>query len=244
MDRDEYLGHLAQDGRRMAEVARGDLKARVPTCPAWTLAELIEHTGGVHRYVIAATRERTDGPPDAAMAFDPASGEPLADWFQAGVDEAVHVLSALAATEPRWTWFSPDQTAGWYFRRIAQETLVHRIDAELAAGVDVPDVAPAFAVDGIDEMCDVFIPSATGQPIGGDGQALSLQATDADRRCVLVLHADHVDVTSGRVEPDAVLRARARDLLLMMWGRDPLGEVEQGGDASVIATFLSAAKLG
>jgi len=30
----------------------------------------------------------------------------------------------------------------------------------------------------------------------------------------------------------------------MMWGRDPLGDVEHFGDESVIATFRAAAKVG
>jgi hypothetical protein len=41
MERDDYLAHLAQDGGRMAELARGDLDVRVPTCPDWTLQESV-----------------------------------------------------------------------------------------------------------------------------------------------------------------------------------------------------------
>ena len=243
MDRDTYLAHLADDGRRMADLARGDLGAKVPTCPGWTLEDLIEHTGRVHRWMTAATREQTDGSPEAAKADDPANGESWGDWFQRGVDEAVRVMSSLDGTETRWTWFAPDQTAGWYFRRIAQETLVHRIDAELAAGGEVSDVDPEFAVDGVNEMCDVFIPSAAGQPIGGNGKTLHLHATDADGEWLLTLHPDRVDVARGHVKGDADLRGSARDLLLAVWGRDPLGEVEQFGDESVIATFKAAAKI-
>ena len=243
MDRDTYLAQLARDGARMAALAGGDLGAAVPTCPAWTLRDLLEHTGGVHRWMTAATRERTPGPPEEStfsrLVDDGAS---VSAWFQAGVDEAIAVLSTLDADEPRWTWFPPDQTAGWYFRRIAQETLVHRIDAELAAG-GVTDVDPELAADGIAEMCEVFIPSATGQPIGGDGRTLHLHATDADAEWLLTLHADRVDVARGHAKGDAAIRATARDLQLMAWGREPLGEIETFGDEDVVATFRAAAKI-
>ena len=228
----------------MADLARSDLTTAVPTCPEWTLADLIEHTGRVHRWMIAAIREQGEGPPEVSEDDRPVDGESWGDWFQRGVDEAVRVMSALEGTEPRWTWFPPDQTAGWYFRRIAQETLVHRIDAELAADAEVMEVEPALAVDGVDEMCDVFIPSAVGQPIGGRGETLHLHATDVEGEWLLTFHPDRVDVSRGHAKGDAAVRGPARDLLLMMWGRDPLAEVERFGDESVIATFEAAARIG
>ena len=154
-------------------------------------------------------------------------------------------MEAVAPGEPRWTWAKPDggDTSDWYFRRIAQETLVHRIDAELAAGGEVSDVDAAFAADGIAEMFEVFIPLAAGQAIGGDGETLHLHATDADSEWLVTLHAERVDAVRGHAKGDAALRGAARDLLLMVWGRDPLGAVEHLGDDSVIATFRAAAKI-
>ena len=242
MQRDDYLAHLAHDGARMAGLARGNLDARVPTCPDWSLRDLLRHTGNVHRWFSSATRERTDGPPEFPSVAEPSEGAALAAWLQSGVDELVAVLRELDAETPRWTWFTPDQTAGWYFRRAAQETLVHRIDAELAAG-DVTGVDAALAVDGVDEMCDVFIPFAAGRPIGGGGTTLHLHATDADGEWLFTLQADRVDVARGHAKGDAALRGTARDLLLIVWGRDPLGDVEQFGDETVIATFRATAKI-
>ena len=242
VQRDDYLAHLTHDGGRIADLARGNLDAPVPTCPEWSLRDLVVHTGFVHRWFSAATRERTDGPPEFPSQAPPEDGDALAEWLRSGVDDLVTVLRDLDADTPRWTWFTPDQTAGWYFRRAAQETLVHRIDAELAAGA-VTDVDAELAVDGIDEMCDVFIPASNGRPIGGDGKTLHLHATDAAGEWLLTLRADGVDVARGHAKGDAALRAAARDLLLLVWGRDPLGEVEHFGDEAVITTFRAAAKI-
>ena len=49
---------------------------------------------------------------------------------------------------PAPTWFGPDQTVGFWIRRMAQETVIHRIDAELAAGLPVTPVPGDLAADG------------------------------------------------------------------------------------------------
>lgn len=241
MHRDEHLAQLRRDGHRMADLASGDLQARVPTCPDWTLAELLEHTGFVHRWQTTVVRDDPDGFPDGSTwRHGPDAGESVGLWFRRGVDEAVAVMSSVDPTEPRWTWAGP-ATAGWYPRRIAQETLVHRVDAELAAGEPHDPVDPVMAVDGVDEVCDVFLPASAGQPIGGNGETLHLHATDAEGEWLLTMHADRVDVDRGHAKGDAAIRGRAADLLLLVWGRDPLGEVETFGDASVVARFREAA---
>ena len=243
--RDDYLAHLAHDGGRMADLARGDIDAPVPTCPEWTLKDLLEHTGQVHRWQTEACRIDAGGFPDVAgMQAVPADGQSLAEWFQEGVDAAVATMQAVAPGEPRWTWAKPQggETTDWYFRRISQETLVHRMDAELAASGQVSDVDPDLAADGIAEMFEVFVPLVGNQPIGGNGETVHLHATDADSEWLVTLHAERVDGAPGHAKGDAALRGPARDLLLMVWGRDPLGTVEHLGDESAIATFIAGTK--
>jgi uncharacterized protein (TIGR03083 family) len=244
--RDDYLAHLAHDGGRMAELAGGDLAARVPTCPEWALEDLLEHTGQVHRWQTEACRVDAGGFPDVAtMQAVPADGQSMAEWFQEGVDAAVTTMGTVAPGEPRWTWAKPQggDTSDWYFRRIAQETLVHRMDAELAARGEVSDVDADLAADGIAEMFEVFVPLASGQRIGGDGETVHLHATDAEGEWLVTLHAERVEAARGHAKGDAALRGTARDLLLMVWGRDPLGTVEHHGDEAAIATFIAGTKI-
>ena len=56
------------------------------------------------------------------------------------------------------------------------------------------------------------------------------------------MHADRVDATRGHAKGDAAIRGTARDLLLMIWGRDPLGAVDTFGDAAVIDLFRAVAR--
>jgi uncharacterized protein (TIGR03083 family) len=248
VERDVYLRHLAADGARMAEIARtADLARPVPTCPEWTLRDLLEHTGGVHRWQTIVVRDALDREPwplpdDVRLRPD----EDVAEWFQRGVDEAVDGMRTAEAGDARWTWFPPDQTAGWYFRRITQETLVHRVDAELAVGAEArTPMDPALSVDGIDEFVDVFIPAAAmeGQRIGGTGQTLHLHATDAAGEWLLTMHEASVDVQRGHAKGDAAVRGPAGELLLFAWGRDPSPALEVLGDPSVVAAYTTAARI-
>ncbi len=59
--------------------------------------------------------------------------------------------------DPAGSWYSPDQTVGFWIRRMAQETVIHRIDAELGTGQPVAPVPSDLAIDGIDELLKVFV---------------------------------------------------------------------------------------
>src|SRR5688500_11784236 len=110
MQPDEHLRQFRLDGHRMADLAAGDLAAPVPTCPDWTLADLIEHTGVVHRWQAAVVR---DDPPDfpdpATWRFLPEDEAP-SEWFRRGVDEAIEVMAAADPDAPRWSWAGPTRS--------------------------------------------------------------------------------------------------------------------------------------
>ena len=56
--------------------------------------------------------------------------------------------------EEAWTW-SDDHTVGFILRRQAHEALVHRLDAEQAAGRG-HELDAALAADGVHECLDVM----------------------------------------------------------------------------------------
>lgn len=243
MHRDQYLEHLTRDGHHMADLATGDLQAQVPTCPDWRLVDLIEHTGMVHRWQTEAARENRGSFPDEAIwRHGPADGQSWPEWFQTGVDDAVTTMSKLDPDEPRWTWSSPDEKAQWYFRRIAQETVVHRIDAELTATGSFTPVDPDFAIDGINEMFDMFVPASGPEDIGGDGETVHLHATDAEGEWLVTVHPQTITVERGHAKGDAAVRGTASDLLLFVWGRS-FGQPERIGDEAAIEKLFAAFKL-
>src|SRR5436305_715070 len=77
---------------------------------------------------------------------------------------------ALETVDPRapaWNWSLAPKAAGFWHRRMAQETAVHRWDAESAYGNALP-VERLLAVDGIDEALRVFLPAGRAEePVEG-----------------------------------------------------------------------------
>jgi uncharacterized protein (TIGR03083 family) len=154
MENFRFLDCLAADHARLREVAAVDLDAAVPTCPGWTVADLTRHVGQVYLHKIEAMRkgvEPEEWPPAGTETEDPLA------LLDRAYEELVGEFASRKPEEPAGSWYSPDQTVGFWIRRMAQETVIHRIDAELGAGQPVAPVPDDLAVDGIDELLRVFV---------------------------------------------------------------------------------------
>ncbi|MEG3631452.1 maleylpyruvate isomerase family mycothiol-dependent enzyme [Streptomyces poriticola] len=154
MDFPRLLDRLAADFARLRSTAATDPTAPVPTCPGWTVADLARHVGEVYVHKTVAMRDGIEPEPWPPAEF--AREEPLAllDRGYAGLREE---FAVRAPEDPAAAWYAPDQSVGFWIRRMAQETVVHRIDAELATGQPVAPVPADLAVDGIDELLKVFV---------------------------------------------------------------------------------------
>ena len=215
-------------------LADGRLDAPVAACPGWDLAELVRHLGSVHRW---ATQVLMTGvlPERARVNEGPGDRGDLIAWFDEG---AGALLAALAATDPhRPTWtFGPPETAAFWSRRQAQETLVHAWDARASQAAAMA-IDADMAADGLDEIATVMYPRQVRlertQPLS---QAIAFTPTDAVDGAI-VLAGDglaSVPVSSA----DAVVRGPAAGLLLLLWGRAPLGSLEVDGDRAVVEHAL------
>ncbi|PBC67391.1 uncharacterized protein (TIGR03083 family) [Streptomyces sp. TLI_235] len=154
MENARYLECLAADFARLRSVVPLAPSAAVPTCPGWTVADLARHVGTVYLHKTAAMREGAEPEPWPPKAL--AEEEPLTLLDRAHAT----LLAEFAAhrpEDPAGSWYSPDPTVGFWIRRMAQETVIHRIDAELGTGQPVAPVPADLAVDGIDELLKVFV---------------------------------------------------------------------------------------
>ncbi|WP_203861555.1 maleylpyruvate isomerase N-terminal domain-containing protein [Plantactinospora mayteni] len=144
---------LAADQARLRQVASADLAAAVPSCPDWTVADLVRHVAVVYLHKVECMRT---GRIPSAWPPDLSGEEPLALLDRAGAALRAEFDSRdSAALAP--TWYDPDQTVGFWLRRMAQETVVHRVDAELATAQPVAEIPTDLAVDGIDEVLRIFL---------------------------------------------------------------------------------------
>jgi uncharacterized protein (TIGR03083 family) len=153
METSRLLECLAADFARLRAVVPTDPTAAVPSCPGWTVADLTRHVGEVYLHKTLAIREGAE--PDPWPPKELADEAPLAllDLAYAGL---VEEFAAHQPEDPAGSWYTPDQTVGFWIRRMAHETVIHRIDAELGTGQPVALVPADLAVDGIDELLKVF----------------------------------------------------------------------------------------
>lgn len=236
MTPEEYLTHLRRDAERMAELASSGLVAEVPACPGWTVGEALVHTGEVYSHKVACMR--LPGGPQSTDDWDhgPVEGADAVEWFRERLDELTGELTARGPDAPSYTWYEPDQTVGFWFRRMAQETAVHRVDVESGYDVVSP-VADDLAVDGIDEVLDWFL-SYQNEDVGPDGPGRGTVAVrTGDHIWRTTLTPDEALLSRDPGPADAVVSGEPSELLLWLWGRRPDGAVVREGDEDLLRGF-------
>lgn len=190
----------------------------VPACPGWTLHDLTDHLGGVHRWVVTAIREGHGRGASAPAPSDPAD---LVEWFRSGAEELLAALHGDPKA-PAWS-FSREpghRTLGFWQRRQMHENLIHRVDAEQACGLTV-HLDAEVAADGIAEVFDVFVPRMRARGVLGDlARPVLLRRSDGPGEWLAGDPGDPVATASGS----------AADLDLVLWKRAPAGKLTWSGD--------------
>jgi uncharacterized protein (TIGR03083 family) len=239
MEPHDYLDAITRDSALMTDAAaRAGLDARVPTCPEWSVADLLGHTGHVQSWARLTVESRTAERIPWSAVPDPPTGPELLDWFREQGPALVAVLRATDPSTPVWT-FDDDGTARFWYRRQSHEVAVHRVDAESAAGSITP-IDTALAVDGVDEWLHLLPFRASG-PIDGHGETVHLHSTDTDDALkgewLATLEGETVSVDRVHAKGDVAARATAADLELFLWGRVPVSDLEVFGDVALLERF-------
>jgi uncharacterized protein (TIGR03083 family) len=246
----DYLAHLAADSDRFADIlAETDPARQVPSCPDWTAVDLLWHLTEVQTFwgTIARNRLSVPEPAEAAKPERPTDVDALMHLFTTASET---LRTALRETPPEtqvWTW-APDKTIGFIRRRQAHEALIHRVDAELTAGLR-SDLDELLASDGVDEVLRIM---HGGIPEWGsfdrDDAGAMVETTDTGRRWLLgfghftgthppsgtFYDEDLFDVFAQVGSVDAVVRGTAADLDLWLWGRSNADRIERTGDEEVL----------
>jgi uncharacterized protein (TIGR03083 family) len=231
MPRDDYLQVIRREGEALLGAAEQAPGAKIRGCPGWDMGDLLWHVATVHNFWASIVEGKTAHPSDYVQPPRPDAGA-LPSFARAQLDNAVRVLSdADPDTEVR-TWAN-DQTAGWVTRRMAHETAVHRWDAEEAAGLDAR-LDPELASDGVDEFLSIFL---FDKPV--DAGSVHLHATDTAGEWLVRFGFGAPVVTREHAKGDAALRGPASDLILALWKRVPVDQLEVIGDATAVERLLS-----
>jgi uncharacterized protein (TIGR03083 family) len=229
MDSSRFLDCLAADFALLRAVVPIDQTASVPSCPGWTVADLTRHVGEVYLHKTLAMREgeeREPWPPPELATEDPIA---LLDRTYAGLRDE---FAARKPEDPAGSWYDLDPTVGFWMRRMAQETVIHRIDAELGTGQPVSPVPADLAIDGIDEVLKVFIAYGVDRwgkffadiLDGSPGRTFAFRTDGAAWRVRTGPGLFAVGDGAGSGPADVTVSGPPSEVLRWLWNRERAGE--------------------
>lgn len=249
MDVPSSIDALRTEGQLLGDAAaRARLSDPVPTCPGWTVRDLLLHIGGIHRWAAVIVGEARPAPIDIGQPYDivdtlPADDE-LLDWYRTGHAELVHTLEKAPADLTCWAFLPAPSPLAFWARRQTHETTVHRVDADSASGPGTgAPVAPQVAADGVDELLTCFVSGRNRRLRSDTPTTLGVWATDVDARWLVRIGPDLplADRVTEHTETDLSVSGDAAALYLALWNRAPWdGLTVTGGTADDTAAMWSA----
>ncbi|KGN32068.1 hypothetical protein N802_10730 [Knoellia sinensis KCTC 19936] len=254
MDLSAHVTALAEATGRFARDAQAaGLDARVPTCPGWSVRDLIAHQGMVHRWATAQVLGNSAGI-EVPAAFEEeglAHADPVS-WLVEGSSALIAALAAAPADLEAFVFLAdaPAPREFWA-RRQCHETTIHAADALSARIGGMPsarlsEVSSPVAVDGLDELLTGFLPRPksklrTQQPV-----RVAVRPTDVDRAWIVEVRAEQPAATRHTAEAvelddaDVTFRGTAADLCLGLWNR---GDEVTTDDEAMLARWRELARV-
>ena len=222
LSREQYLIHLNADYQRLA-AAIPKAPVDVPSCPGWTTNDLAKHMAHVYLGQAFVVETGSQAENKEHLAPYPRTVD-FMEFMSWGFDAITKALDIDRPERPTWSWHHSDHTVDFWFRRMAHETVIHRIDAEQAVGT-VSKIDEALALDGVDEVLD-FLPLMGSWPEvpNVDFGIVSIVASTEDEtkvwdlnftdKAATVSAADHVNASAH-----LVISGDAEAMDLYLWGR-------------------------
>ncbi|MET0911427.1 MAG: maleylpyruvate isomerase family mycothiol-dependent enzyme [Ilumatobacteraceae bacterium] len=248
----DWSGHIdairADTERMAAAYEAGPTDAAVAACPGWDVRDLVEHMAYIHRWAGFAVRHgRPPEPGDVDVAAEDAD---LAAWLRAGGNTLADDLAAADPQADTWHVFPAEQKMWVWARRQAQETAMHRWDAETATG-GRSSLDPVLAANGVEEYLELGLPRVLiRESVTPPESTLHLRATDVASDWTITSEAGVCTVqarvgeaaaeTAAEVPSgEAALHGTAESLLLVLMGRADRAAIEIVGDPAVADEWLS-----
>ncbi len=249
----DHAAALSAEVATFGELLRdADPATPVPTCPDWTLAQLMRHVGRGDRWSAQIVAEQSADyidPRTVAGGKPPEGRDNEILWLNEGAQLLLDAVDRSGAETPVWTFLGP-RPARWWIRRRLHECAVHRADAALALGREFV-IDPALAADAVSEYLERVVvradeegPAGGDRPLG-DGQSLHLHATDPGLgeagEWTILGRPDGIAVDHEHGKSTTALRGPARDLLLAIVRRGTATELglEIFGDSAIWDTWLA-----
>lgn len=217
-----------------------DLDTKVPTCPEWTLFDLVQHLGdGRRKWAAIVAAGPASAPPVRTPSVAPREREALLTWMAESTQALLDALKDAGPDRGCWTPWSDSQspqTTGAAARRQLQEISMHTYDAQLTAG-DSQALPEEIAVDGVDEFLTTCVATTSAWP--HEPAVVDYHVTEG-RSWRLWLDAG--GARAGAVtedQPDATGRGAAGELLLWFYGRKQPELLQLDGDLRVFDRLVA-----
>lgn len=241
---------------RAAVASAPSLDVRVPTCPEWTLFDLVQHLGeGRRKWAAIVAAGPADAPPDKTAWGVPAAPrerEALLDWWAASARRLLDALREFGPDRGCWTWWATSQspqTAGAAARHQLQEIAVHTYDAQITAGTGQP-LPEEVALDGVDEFLSTCCATTGAWPhepavvdyYATEGGCWRLKLSAGGARAVRLPEPGTASAAAVGEVPDAAdacLQGTASELVLALHGRIPVDSLKVDGDRRLFDRLLA-----
>ncbi len=241
--------------RLAALVAASALDVGVPTCGDWTLGDLAWHMTEVQDFWAYVIPSRPAPPAEYVEPDRPLDSDLVSRLEKATAD----LMAALVDADPAdaaWSW-AAEQTVAFTLRRQSHEVLIHHVDAVLAAGAAMPDIAPELAADGVDEAIKVFMSEIPNWASFTRGTGV-IEVATSDTGDSWTLAFGRMEGTSPRTgkhhdmealmiadgdSPDTVVSGDAVALDLWLWGRSGVDELTVTGDVDLVERFRTSVAM-
>ncbi len=237
---------------RLAEqVAATDSDAPVPTCPGWTVADLVAHVGHTQHWVAEIIERRIVDPTElpTEMASVPSEPDQWPTWLNDGGARAVAACTDEALAAPVFNAAADDRTGGeFWLSSLLNEAVIHGADAAAAAGSDYDVDADVAAALITNHLAMLTSPTWAAQrpesahALRGAGETLHLHATDDGGDWFIERGPEGAAWHARAGEADVSVSGPASALLLILTRRrelaDESGRVGVEGDLELIRHWI------
>ncbi len=241
---DRLLEEVRVEGDLLARAAfNANPDADVPWCPGLTLTETVRHVASLYRMVLSWVR---GGDRPTTWQREPDDGQPVVEYYQVALRMMLDQLAAHDPAEECPTWWPEQQNYGFWYRRLAHETTMHRVDVQGAAGLKLGGVSEDIAVDGIDEVLTLwFEHRLTVLGVSGTRSALvKVRAGEYEWITRATPTGTSAWRTTGDEVVDGTVSGEPATIFLWLWGRQhPHVDVEREGSDDAIAQLWALLRL-
>lgn len=249
IDHGRLLEAMGQEVVLLAETARSaHPELPVRTCPGWTVEDVVRHVGSIYRVALAWL---VNGERPRSWQRDPAPGQTAAAYLREGFNGLAAELERHDPAVRAATWWPADETYGFWCRRMAHDTTMHRVDVQEAAGRESAPIDDDVAADGVDEVLALWF--AHRLPLLGLAGTREGSVAVRVEGHTWIARAGPEETTAWRCSAEtaereaqhagAVVSGSPSLVYRWLWGRERLGAVHVDGDDDAVGQLWALLRL-